>query len=284
MRPRLLDRSNIKGQAFVTKRNRYSHFLKIWHYHPELELVVILESTGTRFVGDNIEKFEAGEVVLIGKNLPHMWLNDPTYFEKDSGVVADALCIHFKEDFLGEEFLNLAATEHLLQLFSMANRGIRFLDLDFPIVEEIKALNEVTNEFARLLLLLQLMDKLARHKKILLLTSEVYPVAKFSKNTDKTQEFIFNNFNKPIQLSEVAAIAKMNPSAFSRYFKRIHRKTFSRYLIELRVGFACKLLMEKKSNISTVCYESGFNNISNFNKQFRSIMNMTPSEYIKRHN
>lgn len=284
MHPRLLDRSNTQGQVFVTRRNRYNHFLKIWHYHPELELVVIQESTGTRFVGDSIEKFNEGEVVLLGKDLPHMWLNDPPYFQKNSGLFADALCIHFKDDFLGNDFFKLATTEHLFQLFQMANRGIKFLDLDFPIVDHIKAIKEATNDFNGLMQLLQLLDQLARHKKIELLTSEVYPVANFNKSSDKTHEFIFKNFHKPIQLSEVAAIAQMNPSAFSRYFKRIHRKTFSKYLIELRVGFACKLLMENKVNISNVCYESGFNNISNFNKQFRSIMNMTPTEYIKKHN
>lgn len=283
MQLRLLDRSNTRGQAFVTRRNRYPHFLKLWHHHPELELVVILESTGTRFVGDSIEKFNVGEVVLLGKNLPHMWLNDPIYFEKEAGLFAEALCIHFKEDFLGEDFLDLRATEHLLQLFKMANRGIKFLDLDFSITTQIKAINEAPNDFSSLLKLLQLLDRLARHKKIELLTSEVYPIHDFDESSDKTQEFIFRNFNQPIQLSDVAAIAKMNPSAFSRYFKRVHRKTFSRYLIELRVGYACKLLMENKANISSICYESGFNNISNFNKQFRSIKNMTPSEYIRLH-
>lgn len=283
MQPRLLDRSNTKGQAFLTRRNRYPHFLKIWHYHPELELVIIMESTGTRFVGDSIEKFNKGEVVLLGKNLPHMWLNDPDYFEENSGLNADALCLHFKEDFLGNEFLGLEVTDHILQLFKMANRGIKFLDLDFSIEAQIKSIGEALNEFSGLLLLLKLLDRLARHKKIELLTSEVYSVSNFSESTDKTQEFIFNNFNRPIQLSEVAAIAKMNPSAFSRYFKRIHRKTFSKYLIEMRVGYACKLLMENKSTISSICYESGFNNISNFNKQFRRIMEMTPSDYIKKH-
>ena len=195
MQPRLLDRSNTRGQAFLTKRNRYPYFLKIWHYHPELELVVILEGTGTRFVGDSIEKFNAGEVVLLGKNLPHMWLNDPDYFEQNSGLYADALCIHFKEDFLGGEFLDLEATEHILQLFKMANRGINFFDLDFSITEQIKSIDEAPNEFSGLLILLKLLDRLARHKKIALLTSEVHSVSNFSESTDKTHEFIFKNFN-----------------------------------------------------------------------------------------
>ena|SRR6056297_1894396 len=101
---------------------------------------------------------------------------------------------------------------------------------------------------------------------------------------DKVYEYIFENFNQQITLKDVAKIANMNPSAFSRYFKRLNRKTFSRYLIELRIGFACKKLMERNENIAAICYESGFNNISNFNKQFKKITQKSPSEYLKQHN
>jgi len=283
MKPRLLNRSNEQRQAFSIKRNRFPNFLKIRHYHPELELVHIAEGTGTRFVGDHIEKFEPGELVLLGKNLPHMWLNDKAYFQPDSDLVADALCIHFKEDFTGKPFLELAGTEPLTALFKNARRGIRFIDLDFPAAEMMQELTEEKDEFQGLLILLKLLHKLAKHPQIKLLSSEGYLERKPEEQSDKTHEFIFKNFTKQILLSEVAAIARMNPSAFSRYFKRIHRKTFSRYLIEIRVGYACKLLIENKISVSSACYESGFNNISNFNKQFRNVMNMSPSQYIKQH-
>ena len=283
MKPRLLDRSSVQRQPFVVRENRYPNFLKIWHYHAELELVVIKESTGTRFVGDSIEKFEPGEVILIGKNLPHMWLNDEIYFQEDPNLIAAAYTIHFREDFVGQAFLELAPTEVLGQLFKKAKRGIRFTNLNFPITEQLANLLATSNDFSRLLQFLQILYKLAKHDEIELLSSEGYRNTKIREGSDETHEFIFKNFNKPIKLADVAAIAGMNPSAFSRYFKRIHRKTFSRYLIEIRIGYACKLLMENKSNVSTVCYESGFNNISNFNKQFRKIMDMNPSEYVRLH-
>lgn len=283
MKPRLLNRSNEQRQVFSIKRNRFPNFLKIRHYHPELELVYITESTGTRFVGDSIEKFEPGELVLLGKNLPHMWLNDKGYFQQESNLMADALCIHFKEDFMGKPFLELAGTEPLSELFQNARRGIRFIELGFSAAEMMQELAEEKDEFQRLLKLLQLLHQLAKHRHIKLLSSEGYLERKPEEHSDKTHEFIFKNFTKQILLSDVAAIARMNPTAFSRYFKRIHRKTFSRYLIEIRIGYACKLLIENKINISSACYESGFNNISNFNKQFRHIMDMSPSQYIKQH-
>ena len=273
----------MQRKSFAVRENRSPNFLKIWHYHAELELVVIKESVGTRFVGDSIEKFSPGEVILIGKNLPHMWLNDDAYFQENSQLVASAFSIHFREDFVGKEFLNLSSTAHLSNLFKQAKRGIRFVDLNFPIQALINQLIAENDDFQKLMQLLQLLQRLATHENSALLSSEGYLQAKISDGSDETHEYIFKNFNKPIQLNDVAAIAGMNPSAFSRYFKRIHRKTFSRYLIEIRIGYACKLLMENKTNISSICYQSGFNNLSNFNKQFKKIMKMNPSKYIRLH-
>lgn len=283
MKPKLLDRSSAQSVPFAVRENSYPNFLKIWHYHPELELVVIKESVGTRFVGDSIEKFEPGEVILIGKNLPHMWLNDATYFQGNPDLTASALSIHFREDFVGREFLNLDSTAHLSLLFEKAKSGIRFVDLDFPIQRVIHQLIAEKDAFQKLILLLDMLSQLAKHENISLLSSEGYLNTNINEGSDKTHEYIFKHFNTPIQLKDVAAIAGMNPSAFSRYFKRIHRKTFSRYLIEIRIGYACKLLMENKANISAICYESGFNNLSNFNKQFRKIKQMNPSEFIRLH-
>ena len=98
---------------------------------------------------------------------------------------------------------------------------------------------------------------------------------------DKVYEYIFKNFNHNISLKNVAEVANMNKSAFSRLFKKVNNKPYSKYLNEIRIGYACKLLIENKYNITFICYESGFNNISNFNRQFKNITSMTPSEYIK---
>lgn len=283
MKPKLLNRRSTQSKLFVVRENEYPNFLKIWHYHPELELVLIKESVGTRFVGDSIEKFEPGEVILIGKNLPHMWLNDAIYFQENSALKAAAYSIHFKEDFAGKDFLSLDHTGHLSKLFEIAKRGIRFANLTFPIQTAIRQLMEEKDDFQKLLQLLQILNLLAKHDNKILLSSEGYLHTRINQGLDDTHEYIFKNFNQPIRLKEVAAIAGMNPSAFSRYFKRIHRKTFSNYLIEIRIGYACKLLLENHANISTICYESGFNNLSNFNKQFRKLKGMNPSEFIRAH-
>ena len=283
MKPKLLDRTLTPRNPFAVQENTFPNFLKVWHYHAELELVVIKKSHGTRFVGDSVENFKPGEIILIGKNLPHMWLNDDSFFQKDPDLIASAFSIHFKEDFLGLDFLNLYSAEHLSKLFKKAERGIQFLDLNFPIEDAIKEILEEQDEFQKLIQLLQILQHLAKHDNIKLLASEGYLHTKVTEGSDEIHEYIFKNFHRSVQLNDVAAVAGMNPSAFSRYFKRIHRKTFSRYLIEIRIGFACKLLMEDESSISSICYSSGFNNLSNFNKQFRKLKGMNPSEYISIH-
>ena len=132
--------------------------------------------------------------------------------------------------------------------------------------------------------LLDILHKLAKHKPFQLLSSEGF-VNSFEGSQNlglyKVYEYVFKNFSEPIYLKDVADLANMNPSSFSRFFKRVNRKTFSRYLNEIRVGYACKLLIENKYNVTSVCYKSGFNNISNFNRQFRSIKKMSPTEYFK---
>ena len=286
MKLHLLDRSSQSNSSFTAKVNEYPYFLKVWHYHPELELVLILKSEGTCFVGDSIEKFEAGEIVLIGKNLPHMWLNEAQYFKQDSNKSAKAIAIHFNEDYLGVDFFKTPEMIHLLELFSRAKYGVKFSNIENGLIEKIQTMLELKG-FERTMSFLQILNKLSKHKKHKLLASQGYinsfQKGKKNKKLDKVQSYIFNNFTKPITLETVASVANMNTSAFSRFFKRVNRKTFSRYLVEMRIGYACKLLMENKYNIAEICYESGFQNISNFNRQFKLIMNCTPSDYIKKH-
>jgi AraC-like DNA-binding protein len=283
MKLHLLDRSSISNSSFTTKVNEYPYFLKIWHYHSELELVVILESEGTCFVGDSIEKFEVGDVVLIGKNLPHMWLNDEDYFDQNSSQSAKAIAIHFKQAYLGEAFFETPEMIHLLELFDSAKYGLKFLNVDKKLINEIQNMLEMKG-FLKTISFLGILDKLAKHRATKKLASDGF-VHSFkstkSDTQDKVQAYIFKNFNKEINLAAAANIAHMNTSAFSRYFKRVNRKTFSRYVTEIRIGYACKMLMESRFNVSAVCYESGFKNISNFNRQFKIVMNCTPSDYLK---
>lgn len=285
MKLHLLDRSNTKDRSFTVKSYSYPNFLKIWHYHPELELVLIQKSTGTSFIGDSVEKFVPGQVVLIGSNIPHMWVNDDVYFEKDSTLIAEAVGIHFRLDFLGQYFFEIPEMRHIFQLCKRAQQGIKFFDVESSILEKIRNL-QCFDDFEKTLKFLEILHDLARLSEYRLMSSIGF-INSFNrtenKSLDKIYEFVFKNFTTSIGSNDAAKVANMNSSAFSRFFKRIHRKTFTRYLNEIRIGYACKLILEDGTNITSVCYECGFNNISNFNRQFKSITKCSPSEYREKY-
>ncbi len=284
MKLHLLNRSSSNESSFTVTHNCHPYFLKIWHYHPELELVLIEKSSGTRFIGDSIQKFEAGEVVLLGKNLPHMWLNDEVYIKRGN-LKAEAIAIHFNEDFLGESFFERPEFAKISKLIKRAARGLKFNDVDEGLKNSIRGLLK-KDPFPRAIALLEILQRLASDKNYESLSSLGYINSFIAEENDrlhKIHEYVFNNFKKVINANEVAQEIGMNASAFSRFFKKIHRKTFTKYLNEIRVGYACKLLLESQSKITAIAYESGFNNISNFNRQFKAFKKMTPKEYIKYH-
>src|SRR5258706_5579439 len=271
MKPRLLDRSTTLNRSFELHHHFYPHFLKVWHYHPELELVLIKKSSGTRFLGDTIKKFQEGDLVLIGENLPHMWQNDPIYFENEIDTAAEALVIYFSHDFAGKGFLEQPELAPVKELLETAKRGILFTGQTKNIAAEALENMLHANDFDRFIQFIQLLGLLANESQIAILSSPGF-VDSFKKEEnrrlDKIYEYVLSNFKEEIHLEKVADLAGMNISSFCRYFKKTTNKTFSHFLNEVRIGFACRLLMEHKYNISETCYECGFNNISNFNRQF----------------
>lgn len=285
MKLHFLDRTDSQNKSVSVHHDVYKNFLKVWHYHEQLELVVILKSTGTRFVGDNIEKFNKGEIILLGKNLPHMWLNDQAYFEEGSELIAEAIAIHFKENFMGEYFLTTPEMKPIAALLKRAERGVKFTENNYRIINEIIKLNEL-DDFEKVIKTIEILNTLAKEKDYVLLSNSRFSNSINSisiKKLDKVYSYVFNNFKEQIVLEDVAKIANMNPSAFSRLFRKVNRKTFTKYINEIRIGYSCRLLLEEKYSITDVCYESGFNNLSNFNRQFKSITKYTPSEYLKAH-
>lgn len=282
MKPKYLDRTPAHS-CFNVQTNKENHFLKVWHFHKELELDFISSSSGTLFAGDFIGKFSEGNLVLLGKNLPHMWVNSEEYFVEDNDLFAEACVVHFTEDFLGEEFLKQPEMVEIKNLFINARRGIVFKGDTSLINKRIQSLKKFSG-FSRVVELLKILNLLAKWEAINILSSQNF-VQNFSDNKLKklevVYEYIYNHFNTDICLEKVAEVACMNPSAFSRYFKKAHGKNFIKYVNELRINYACKLILDNKYAIIDVCYECGFNNLSNFNRQFKLITGSAPSNYLK---
>ena len=279
-----INRESHDDCSFSIKKTEEKHFLKIWHYHPEFELVLILKSSGTRFIGDSISKFSEGEIILLGPNLPHMWLNDQIYFKENSSLKASAIAVHFTREFLGRDFFETPQLQNINKLLNKAGLGLSFKKTNIEILNKIIYLNNFPS-FERTIQFLEILDKLANcnYEQI---ASGGYlneNQSTSAKVFNKVYEYIFKNFKQPLNLDEVADLLPMNPSAFSRLFSRVHKKSFTRYVNEIRIGYACKLLIEQQYPINFICYESGFNSLSNFNKQFKSITGKTPSEYANIH-
>lgn len=285
MQLHLLNRSSVDNQSLKVTYYYQSKFVRVWHYHPEFELVLILQSTGTRFIGDSIKKFKEGEVVLIGSNVPHMWLNDEEYFREDSQLKTEAVVIHFKKEFLGKGFFEVPEMKIISTLLDKAERGIKFCNLPNGVVMEIENLRRYDPP-TRIYKIIEILFLLANRDQFELLSSSTFVNSSFkteNRRLHKVYEFVFENFNNPIYSSDVAEIAGMNKSAFSRFFKKTHGKSFITFLNEIRIGCACKLLLERKESITSIAYMSGFNNVSNFNRQFRNIHGKSPSAYLKNH-
>ncbi|MFS4456589.1 AraC family transcriptional regulator [Maribacter sp. 2304DJ31-5] len=284
MKAKLVDRSNPLNQSFSTSYLDQKNFFKVWHYHPELELVIILESKGTQFVGDSIERFKNGDVLLIGKNLPHLMLNDNEYFETESKLSAKAIVINFERYFTGNTFLSLPEMKSIDEFLSLSERGIKFSGRIKQFIREM-ALNILSSEgFERILLFIKLLYTISNTTEYRLLSTPAFSnsVGNIEKSRmGKVYDYVMNNFDKTISLKRVAEVVHMNPTAFSRYFKQNHKENFTQYVNQIRIGFACKLLLEKKLNVSEICYRADYNNISNFNRQFRRIKGVSPKEYVK---
>lgn len=280
MNPEFLDRSVTPNSSFSVTHINDKHLMKIFHYHEQVEIVAILRSTGTRFVGDNIANFEPGEIVVIGKNLPHMWQNDDSYFQNKNSKTAETIAIHLSADFVDQGLLDVPENIGIKTLIERSKRGVLFKNLP-EIFSKISSLPSVKG-YQRFLGVLEIMNELGNSEKVEALASDGFTERIFNEKESRiypVHKFIINNFKNEISLAMVSEIANMNPSAFSRYFKKIQGITFIQYVNNIRVGYACKLLIREEMNIIEICLESGFNNLSNFNRHFRKMYKMSPKEY-----
>ena len=233
-------------------REDLPHFIVPWHYHPEIEIMCIEKGWGTRFVGDHIGGYEEGDVCMMGPQLPHEW----------------------------PEMANIR------ELIERSRRGIKFTGESRERIARYIRRTFNQNGIERVTNLLTLLEMMAEADEYEILASVGFTQSVNSSDFErfnKVYRFLVKNFNKPIKLEEVAAVAGLTPTAFCRYFKERTKKTFVQYLNDMRIGHAKKFLIEGKMKISTLSMEVGFNNLSNFIEQFKKSTNMLTSEYQEKY-
>lgn len=261
-----------------------AYFAAPLHIHPEYELILIEQGAGLTFVGDTVHKMSCGDFMLLGKNLPHLWLSADEYYERDTKLISSSVYSQFSTSIFPTECEKTPEFMPIYRLLQESQRGLIFTGaMQLNIQDEFRQLPHYEH-FRKLIELYKILYKLSQCK-YRYLTSEYYKGNEITTEDNaiikKAYEYINKYYQENITLADIAQYVGMNPSALCRYFKKHTGKTLFEYLSEIRISYAAKLLMNKHINISQIAYDCGYNNLSNFNRQFKAVTGKTPTDYCK---
>lgn len=277
MKPMVEKLTLSEGTSFVARTYRTPLFEVPWHQHIEFELILFLEGEGIGFIGNATMPFEPGDIFFLGANLPH------TFQKARPDLITSAVVVQFREDFWGKAFVELPESKLIRDLFGISAQGLKLQGSLPAILGPMIAELEHLQGFSRVVRLAQCLEQIA-------LTKEYLPVATGTWQTgngkqqvriDSVIQFTMKNFHDEVTLAAVAQVANMSIPAFCHYFKKVTKKTYIDFLNEIRIGYACQLLMDTDQSVLNICYKSGFNTLANFNKQFLKGKQMPPSSFRK---
>lgn len=287
MKPHFHKIPSTPQSSFSIRHDIKPDFGNVWHYHPELELHYIIKGEGVRFIGDNISNFTPGEMVLLGENLPHTWRCKDEYFQNNPDLHVEAMVIQFLPDCLGKYLLNLPEAYLIPKLFEKAKSGMVINGkAKEKLAELMRSSIEATN-LDRIIILLSMLKTLAE--------TDEYATIVTGKNTfyqsnesetlriNKICTYTMTNYKNDITLEEIASLSNLSITSFCRYFKLMTKKTYYDFLIEIRVSHACRFLIENKLPTEMICFDCGFNNVSNFYRHFKKVTGMTPLDYKRKY-
>jgi AraC-like DNA-binding protein len=268
------------GLSIIYRQHGFPCPLVRWHFHKEYELHLITASSGKVFIGDYIGNFTPGSLFLTGPNLPHNWISQldgcEHFPERD-------MLVNFTDTLFEPSSLAFAELKSLTPLLERARYGIEFKDRSLiaratVLMEQIAA----SHGISRIGYFLILMEALANADNYLLLSAASAVDLADESNVERTNravDYIFAHYGRELSLEEVAAHLNMRPTYFSRVFKQSTGRSFVEFVNRLRISKSCELLADGRKPVTEVCFESGFNNISNFNRRFQQLKGMTPSYY-----
>lgn len=273
------------GNSFIIRRDVRPHFDSIWHYHPEMELHYIIRGTGVQFIGDNVSNFSDGDLIFLGQNLPHTWRCAEEYFQDDPAFSVEAIVLQFLPECFGKDFLNIPETVLVRDFFEASKRGFMIREPSKSRIVDLLYKTVDSGGIDRVILMVSILKELMDAEKVW--------ISDFSNPSPKIDlkmslfnsiySYALENYSREIPLEEIADHAHMSVSSFCRTFKLITKKTFVDFLIEIRVSNACRLLLEEDLDIESVALKSGFNNLSNFYRQFKKIKKCTPLMYKRKY-
>jgi AraC-like DNA-binding protein len=280
MKASLEQLANTTDGSFLFRQFNLPYFDAPYHFHPEFELTLILKSEGKRFVGNQVADFKEGDLVLLGANVPHCWKNDGIGNENS----ARSIVVQFKEDFLGQDFFKNAETQPIKNLLDKAKSGILISGKTRDRVAREMIFLQTIPPFQKLLGLLDLLNTIATSNDFQIIDNQPdkYDLSAVDmERINKVYAYVIEHYTQDIHLETAAHLTNMTETAFCRYFKKITKKTFLDLVTEFRIKHACNLLNSTDKQVAEVCFESGFGNISHFNKQFKVVTGYSPLNYRK---
>lgn len=256
-----------------------------WHYHNNYEISFITEGTGKRIVADSMEEFQPGDLVFLGSNLPHVWIAD-----KEQRLLSERtlemVFLQFNSNIFFPQLLGLPEFRNIKKALELSERGIQIVGQTLNEVSEIMLQLPYLNGFDRMNYFFRLMNIIGESSSNIHLASEEYMRKRFTTGNRRIgllHDYLMNHYREDIDLGNLAELVHMAEGSLCRFFKQHVGTSIFEYLNKIKVEFACKLLMDPEISILDVCLDSGFNNISHFNKQFRKNTGVTPSDYRKRY-
>ena len=256
-----------------------------WHYHPEFELTYVVRSHGTRFIGDNIEPYRAGDVVLVGPNLPHCWHDEPD----GDAAKPEVIVVQFRPETFAGGFLDLPEFEPIKRLLRASKCGLHVEgETAIRVQRQMRSLMQKKG-LARLIDLLDILRVLAEADNDLRflasvdyhITNDITEVNR--QRIEQIHRHIRQNLGSDINQADVAKLIGLTPPAFSRFFRRATGQTFVGFVNILRINEVCRQMTECSECITNIAMNCGYNNIANFNRQFLALKGMNPTQFRERH-
>lgn len=253
-----------------------------FHFHPEYELNYIIEGRGRRIVGDNVANFQETDLVFLGSSVPHEYTCESHFVTEEGQFLGKAIVIQFQHNFLGESFFSLPENLEFSKFLALSSQGIQLYGKTKRVIVDylFDMLSAKTSE--RLYILFRIFEALSVTKEYNLLSSPGFidPYLEIGNSPISiAREYILQNFHKDIRVSDLLEITNMSNPTFCSEFKRSNDMNFKKYLNSVRIGYACRLLIAGGLTIAELAYKSGFENLSTFNRQFKSVKGTTPQQY-----
>lgn len=283
LKPTLESLRTLTGSSFLVRKFNEKAFSAPYHFHPELELTLIVKGEGKRYVGNNMSHYTAGDLVLVGPDLPHCWKSENVIKGK---INASSVVLQFRENCMGDDFFQKKELSAVNRLLQRSVHGMQFQNRTAGIAgKKLRELEEQSDPFKKMIIFLETLQLLANSKEFVLLDKQKKTNSYSSSDHSRINEvmaYIVDHFRTQITLEKAAAVAGMTPTAFCKYFKRFTRKTFIETVLDYRINYAMQQLVSSDHPVSHISYESGFGDVSHFYKTFRNRKKLSPLHYRKK--